>query len=425
MPVIQFPYGKETLSIDIPQERLSAVLTSEMHHYKPELSQEELVREALEHPIGTPKLSVMAEGKKKVVIIASDHTRPVPSKIIMPQMLAEIRKGNPDADITILISTGCHRETTKEELVNKFGPDIVAQEKIVIHDCDDPTQVSLGKLPSGGELIVDRLAVEADLLVAEGFIEPHFFAGFSGGRKSVLPGVCDQVTVLGNHCAKFIASDCARTGVLEGNPLHIDMVDAARQAKLAYIVNVIIDEDKKVVAAFAGNYVKAHETGCAFLKGYCRVKPQKRGDVVITSNGGAPLDQNMYQSVKGLTAAESAAAPGAVLIICSRCNDGTGGEGFYRALKDCESPEKLQEETLKIPMEQTNPDQWEYQILVRMMCKHHIIFVSDPSARQFVEDMKLEYAPDLETALDRAYALKGKDAHTVVIPNGISVIVEE
>ncbi|CUQ62775.1 uronate isomerase [Flavonifractor plautii] len=133
----------------------------------------------------------------------------------------------------------------------------------------------------------------------------------------------------------------------------------------------------------------------------------------------------MYQSVKGLTAAESAAAPGAVLIICSRCNDGTGGEGFYRALKDCESPEKLQEETLKIPMEQTNPDQWEYQILVRMMCKHHIIFVSDPSARQFVEDMKLEYAPDLETALDRAYALKGKDAHTVVIPNGISVIVEE
>ena len=241
----------------------------------------------------------------------------------------------------------------------------------------------------------------------------------------MLPGVCDQVTVLGNHCAKFIASDCARTGVLEGNPLHIDMVDAARQAKLAYIVNVIIDEDKKVVAAFAGNYVKAHETGCAFLKGYCRVKPQKRGDVVITSNGGAPLDQNMYQSVKGLTAAESAAAPGAVLIICSRCNDGTGGEGFYRALKDCESPEKLHEETLKIPMEQTNPDQWEYQILVRMMCKHHIIFVSDPSARQFVEDMKLEYAPDLETALDRAYALKGKDAHTVVIPNGISVIVEE
>ena len=177
-----------------------------------------------------------------------------------------------------------------------FGDAIVDHEKIAINNAFDPDQfVHMGVLPSGADFNVNKLAAECDLLVTEGFIEPHFFAGFSGGRKSVLPGVCDQVTVLGNHCAKFIASDCARTGVLEGNPLHIDMVDAARQAKLAYIVNVIIDEDKKVVAAFAGNYVKAHETGCAFLKGYCRVKPQKRGDVVITSNGGAPLDQNMYR----------------------------------------------------------------------------------------------------------------------------------
>ena len=424
MPVIQFPYGKETLSIDIPQERLSAVLTSEMHHYKPELSQEELVREALEHPIGTPKLSVMAEGKKKVVIIASDHTRPVPSKIIMPQMLAEIRKGNPDADITILISTGCHRETTKEELVNKFGPDIVAQEKIVIHDCDDPTQVSLGKLPSGGELIVDRLAVEADLLVAEGFIEPHFFAGFSGGRKSVLPGVCDQVTVLGNHCSKFIDSPCARTGILEGNPLHNDMVAAAKLAKLQYIVNVVIDEEKHVAAAFAGDPFQAHETGCAFLKGYCRVKPEKKGDIVITSNGGAPLDQNMYQSVKGLTAAEAAAAPGAVLIISTRCNDGTGGDSFYHALADCDTLEHLMERILATPMDKTDPDQWEYQILCRMMLKHRIIFVSEPAMQKTIEEMKLEYAPDLDTALDRAREAKGKDAHLVIIPNGISVIVE-
>ena len=402
------------------------VLESGIGELKATKSEDELVLEAMAKPIDSPKLSELAKGKKTCTIIISDHTRPVPSKHIIPFMLAELRQGSPDIDVTLLVATGFHRPTSKDELTQKLGEKIVAEEKIVIHDSQDPaSNVEIGVLPSGARLVIDKVAAETELLVSEGFIEPHFFAGFSGGRKSVLPGVCDQVTVLGNHCAKFIASDFARTGVLEGNPLHIDMVDAARQAKLAYIVNVIIDEDKKVVAAFAGNYVKAHETGCAFLKGYCRVKPRKRGDVVVTSNGGAPLDQNMYQSVKGLTAAESAAAPGAVLIICSRCNDGTGGEGFYRALKDCESPEKLQEETLKIPMEQTNPDQWEYQILVRMMCKHHIIFVSDPSARQFVEDMKLEYAPDLETALDRAYALKGKDAHTVVIPNGISVIVEE
>ncbi len=145
---------------------------------------------------------------------------------------------------------------------------------------------------------------------------------------------------------------------------------------------------------------------------------------MVTSNGGAPLDQNMYQTVKGLSAAEAAAAPGAVLIVCSKCDDGTGGESFYLALKNCESPEALYAEVLKTPMEKTEPDQWEYQILCRQMLKHHLIWVTDPSAKQLVEDMKMEWAPDLEAALDRAYEIKGADAHTVVIPNGISVIVE-
>lgn len=402
------------------------ILESGIGELKATKSEDELVKEAMANPIDSPKLSELAAGKKTCTIIISDHTRPVPSKHIIPFMLEELRAGNPDIDITLLVATGFHRLTTKDELVSKLGAEIVEKEKIVIHDSTDTeANVEIGVLPSGAKLVIDKVAAQTDLLVAEGFIEPHFFAGFSGGRKSVLPGVCSTVTVLGNHCSQFIASDYARTGVLDNNPLHIDMLDAAKQAKLAYIVNVIIDEDKKVVAAFAGNYETAHRKGCDFLKGYCRVKPKQRGDVVITSNGGAPLDQNMYQSVKGLTAGEAAAAPGAVLIICARCNDGTGGEGFYRALKDCESPEKLQEETLKIPMDQTNPDQWEYQILCRMMIKFHIIFVCDPCSKQFVEDMKLEYAPDLETALDRAYAMKGADAHTVVIPNGISVIVEE
>ena len=176
MTVVKFPYGKEFLSLDIPEERFAGTMVSQMHHYVAPKSPVELVNDAMANPIGTPKLSVMAEGKKKVVLIASDHTRPVPSKCIVPQMLAEIREGSPDADITILISTGCHRTTTKEELVNKFGPEIVEKEKIVIHDCDDTANLTyLGKLPSGGDLIVNRLAAEADLLVAEGFIEPHFF----------------------------------------------------------------------------------------------------------------------------------------------------------------------------------------------------------------------------------------------------------
>ena len=207
------------------------------------MGQTELVEAALEAPIGSEPLEKLVQGKKKVVLIASDHTRPVPSKLIIPPMLQQLRQGNPDADITILIATGCHRGTTREELVQKFGEDIVQNEKIYIHDCDERDMlVNIGTLPSGSACEINRLAYEADLLVAEGFIEPHFFAGFSGGRKSVLPGIAGRSTVLGNHCSEFIAHPSARTGILENNPLHIDMLWAAKTAKLAFRENLSLKE---------------------------------------------------------------------------------------------------------------------------------------------------------------------------------------
>ena len=422
MPVFQFPYGKETLSLDIPQNRLSAVLTSEMHDYKPTISQEELVREALEHPIGTPKLSVMAEGKQKVVIIASDHTRPVPSKIIIPQMLAEIRKGNPNADITILISTGCHRETTREELVNKFGPEIVEQEKIVVHDCDAPTQVSLGRLPSGGELIVDRLAVEADLLVAEGFIEPHFFAGFSGGRKSVLPGIASRKTVLYNHNAEFIASDRARTGIVDGNPIHVDMLYAARAAHLAFICNVVINSDKEVIYAVSGDVDQAHIAGREFLSSKCKVDAVM-SDIVITTNGGYPLDQNIYQAVKGMTAAEATVKEGGVIIMLAKSNDGHGGEEFYKTFREEKDLKRMMATFMATPKDQTRVDQWQSQIFARLMMRATVIYISDaPDA--MVSDLHMIPAHSLEEAMKKAEEIVGNpNASVCAIPDGVSVIV--
>ncbi|MDR1892850.1 MAG: lactate racemase domain-containing protein, partial [Oscillospiraceae bacterium] len=203
MPLVRFPYGKTHIEYDFPQERLRGCLISALEEYVPAASGAELIAGALKHPIGGTRLSELAAGKQKVVILASDHTRPVPSKLILPPMLREIRAGNPGAQITILVATGCHRGTTADELREKFGEDILRRETIVIHDCDAPDAVTLGTLPSGGKLVVNRLAAEADLLVAEGFIEPHFFAGFSGGRKSLLPGVAARSTVLYNHSADF------------------------------------------------------------------------------------------------------------------------------------------------------------------------------------------------------------------------------
>ena len=242
MKQIQFPYGKTKLTYSFEDKAIAGVLQSNIGTYVPAADPESLVKQALDHPIGSKTLSELAKDKKNVVIIASDHTRPVPSKVIMPAMLAQIRNASPDAKITILIATGCHRGTTKQELIDKFGPEIVDKENIYIHDCDEREKlVNIGTLPSGGDCEINKIALDADLLVAEGFIEPHFFAGFSGGRKSVLPGIAGRTTVLSNHCSEFIDHPCARTGILENNPIHTDMLWAAKTAKLAFIVNVVLN----------------------------------------------------------------------------------------------------------------------------------------------------------------------------------------
>ena len=419
--MISIPYGKTHISCDLQPRGL---LTSRVDQLKSTKSGLQLVEEAMANPIGSRPLHELAAGKRKCTIIISDHTRPVPSRDILPPMLAQLRQGNPEIDITLLVATGFHRPTTLAELEAKLGQEIAASEKIVVHDAFDPdSNVKIGILPSGAPLVIDRAAVETDLLVSEGFIEPHFFAGFSGGRKSVLPGVCDATTVLGNHCGEFIASPYARTGILENNPLHIDMVAAAEMANLAFIVNVVIDDDKKTVAAFAGDFKAAHAAGVAFLRPYCEVDAVP-GDIVITSNGGAPLDQNIYQSVKGLTAAEASAKEGAVLIMCANLADGTGGEGFYQSLKNCESPEAHFAQCAATPQDQTIPDQWESQILARILMKHRVIFVSRPEMEVTLREMKLDYAPDLPAAIAMAKQDKGEHAEITIIPNGISVIIK-
>jgi nickel-dependent lactate racemase len=428
--MIKLPYGTDWLELDLPEQgadgqRGCAVLRSRIDELAAAEPGIDIVRRAMAAPIGSPRLAELAKGKKTCTIIISDHTRPVPSRDILPPMLEELREGQPDIDITLLVATGFHRGTAAEELVAKLGEEIANSEKIVVHDCrDEASNVKIGVLPSGADLVIDRAAAECDLLVAEGFIEPHFFAGYSGGRKSVLPGVCDQVTVLGNHCSAFIDSPYARTGILEGNPLHIDMVDAARQAKLAYIVNVIIDENKKTVAAYAGDFEKAHAEGVRFLEGYCKVKAHP-ADIVITTNGGAPLDQNVYQSVKGLTAAAATAKEGGVLIMCAALADGHGGEGFYRLLHECESPQQLYADIMKVPQGETWPDQWEVQIMARILIRNTVIYVSDPSRKRLLEDMKIHYAADLGEALALAREIMGKEASITVVPNGVSVVVEE
>ena len=423
MKKVSFLYGKGALDYEFCESELSAVLESSIEEYVPEAEPSELVRRALDNPIGSAPLSELARGKKKVVIIASDHTRPVPSKVIMPEMLKKIREGNPDAEITILIATGCHRGTTKEELVAKFGEKIVDSENIYVHDCDEREMlVNIGALPSGGQCEINRLAYEADLLVAEGFIEPHFFAGFSGGRKSVLPGIAGRVTVLANHCSEFIADENSRTGILENNLIHRDMLFAAREAGLAFIVNVVLNSKKQPIFAVAGDMEKAHKAGTDFISSLCAVKAAPT-DVVISTNGGYPLDQNVYQAVKGMTAAEACVKEGGVIIMLASSDDGTGGEHFYRQLADERDIDKTIKLFLDRDRNETAPDQWQSQILLRILKKASVIYVSGiPDG--MVEDMHMIPAHSIEEALTLAKRILAReDIKITAIPDGIAVMV--
>jgi len=422
MPKFHLPYGRGKVECEIPEGRLAGVLEADLNRYEPGRTAKELIAAAMENPIGSPRLSELARGKKTVTVIISDHTRPVPSRDILPPMLAEIRAGNPDAAITLLVATGCHRGTTAEELRAKLGDGIFENEKIVVHDCDDEANlVHIGTLPSGGGLKINRLAWECDLLVSEGFIEPHFFAGFSGGRKSVLPGVAGRESVLANHCAEFIAHPCARTGILEGNPIHADMLWAAKTAKLAYIVNVVLNEDKRVIHAVAGGAEAAHAAGCEFLGGLCRVKAVP-ADVVISTNGGYPLDQNIYQAVKGMTAAEACVREGGCIIMLAKSDDGHGGERFFHQLADEPDIDRTMALFLSRGRNETEPDQWQTQILIRIMQRARIFYLSD-APDDVVRALHMTPIHSVAEGLALASAHLANPAPSVtVIPDGVGLM---
>ena len=424
MAEIKIPYSKGHVTAVIPDEKLNAVLESQAHAFKAPAGESELVQQALENPIESARLCELAKGKQNIVIIASDHTRPVPSKVIAPLMLAEIRKGNPDANITFLIATGFHRPTTKEELINKFGEEIVEKENIVVHDAfNDDDHVLVGTLPSGGQILLDKVAANADLLVSEGFIEPHFFAGFSGGRKSVLPGVVSAKTVMYNHNSEFIGSDKARTGLLEGNPIHMDMLAAAKAAKLCFICNVVIDADKKVIAAFAGNLEAAHAAGTKFAGDLAGVKAVP-AEIAITSNGGYPLDQNIYQSVKGMSAAEATCKPGGVIIIAAACNDGHGGQAFYDWYLKYNTARTVMTKIMTIPREHTIADQWEAQVLARILMNYTVIMVTDQCDHDMLKNFGIIPVNTMAEAQALAEDIAGADAKYTVVPDGVSVVVK-
>ncbi|MDR1028119.1 MAG: nickel-dependent lactate racemase [Clostridiales Family XIII bacterium] len=426
---IKIPYGKETMTFRADDNRVSAVLTPKRRRAEGEhaanmsQTEAETVRQALSAPIAAKPLRESVKGKKRITVISCDHTRPMPSRITMPILLEEIRKGQPDADITILVATGLHRASTREELIEKYGADLVNRETIIVHDCHDERNLrNLGVLPSGADLVLSTHTLDADILIAEGFIEPHFFAGFSGGRKSVLPGVAGYKCVTANHCAEFIAHKNAAAGVMDGNPIHTDMAFAAEKAGLAFILNVLLDDRRCIVDAVAGDAILAHEEGCRRLLNRTSTKAV-RAPIVVTSNGGYPLDRNIYQMVKCMSVAEQCCDANGVIIAVGECRDGHGGERFFNDFAHGDDPETLTRQFLRRNRNETATDQWQSQILARILTRQTVIMVT-PLQKETVEKMGMRSAETIEEALSVAEELMGdREAKIVVIPEGMGVIV--
>lgn len=416
------PYDNHKIQMDLPDNDRIHEIEAHTEMDASTTNQEDVIRQALENPIDSQRLSDLAFGKKDVLIITSDHTRPVPSRITLPLLIEELRRKNRGIKISVLVATGLHRSTSKSEMIEKFGEELLATCDFHIHDAEDRSNLcDFGVLPSGGKLCLNRMLEETELLIAEGFIEPHFFAGFSGGRKSVLPGVAAAESIRYNHSYKMINHINNRSGILEGNVINADMEYAAKKADLRFILNVVLDSEKNVVSAFAGDCIHAHRQGSEMVRKTFAV-PKKMGNIVITSAGGYPLDQNLYQLVKAIYSANICCKDGGVIIAVAGCRNGIGGESFEKQISENGTAAETLDRFSRINPEKTEYDQWQSQILLQALKSKKVIVCTEGISKTQVEELKMLHASDIQDALQTAEKLI-KEPEYVVIPDGIGVII--
>lgn len=425
MKTVNFLYGRTTFDLEVPDD--TPVLTSNVDALKSDKDGYEIVKEAMDHPIDSPHLYELAKGKPDCTIIISDHTRPVPSQDILPHMIRELRCGNPDIKITLLVATGFHRPTTVEELKGKLGDALYEEFKdnIVVHDAHDPSKnIKVGNLPSGPDCIIDKVAYNASLLVAEGFIEAlSSLVSPAVVRVSFLVSVMLLLLWVTIAVNLSPAHMLVQVSLTRTQSMKI-WLQLQRWPNWHLSATLLLMKTRRQLLHFAGNFKTAHRKGVDFLSGYCAVKPAP-ADIVITTNGGYPLDQNAYQCPKGMSAAEATVNDGGVIIMLATCQDGHGGESYYHSIADAESADAFFQQCLHTPQVETLPDQWCAQIWCRIVRKYKVLFVADKAQEQLIRDLKVEYFETLDEAYARARELKGPDATLTCIPNGVSVVVKD
>jgi len=412
--ILSLPYGKGSLSVDLPDdaEVLRSVETPRVKRLDAQLLS------ALDSPEAHPPLSEALKRFDNALIVIPDNTRAFPTREVLPLLLDYVKRANPKLEIRILIATGLHRPVLGDDLIEIVGRDVAESYEIVNHKADDPDQIMKldEKTSYGTPIHVNRMVLEAPFVIGLGLIEPHFFAGYSGGGKIILPGVAGSEAIFKNHGYKMIDDPRARAGILEGNPIHEDIIEFAKRAGLDFIVNVTLNKEKEITGIFAGDPIKAHLKGVRFLEKYVKVGFRAEADIVITTNGGYPLDRDFYQALKGMDAVLPVVRDGGVIIIASECRDGLGGHQHYLELVD--GARDWREILERIKEREPIYDQWQAQVLARVLRKAKVIVVSDYIDERLAKRFLMRKAKDLNEALEIAYSWVGRDARIIAVPEG-------
>lgn len=379
------------------------------------------LRVALVNPMEAAPLAVLVQPDDTVAVVFSDITRPAPNARMLPAIL-EALAHVPDARIVLCNALGTHRPNTPDELARMLGPDLVRRFRIEQNNAFDPaTQVHLGQTAWGHELWINAAYMAADVKILTGFIEPHFFAGYSGGGKAVMPGMAGLTTILGNHDAGMIDDPQATWGVTRGNPIWEEIRAAALATRPDFLLNVTLNRDQAITGVFAGALDTAHAAGTSFVARTALVPVDAPFDIVITTNSGYPLDQNLYQSVKGMRAASQIVKPGGAIVIATACADGLPDHGLYgELLRAAETPAELLEAVRGF--EAPQQDQWEAQVQALVQLQADVYVYTDGLSDAQVREALLTPCHDIPALVDDLVARYGPDARIAVLPEGPQTI---
>lgn len=416
---IDLAYGREGLKVRLPAGRTTVIAPA---HQPAAADEAATLRHALAHPVAGPPLREVVRPGQQVAVSICDVTRPQPREAMIRALLGELAGIVDRGDVTLLVATGTHRGCSPGELRDMLGEELAASMRIINHDCRDPAVLSwCGVHGDGVPVWLNRHWVQADVRVTTGFVEPHFFAGFSGGPKMVAPGVAGLETVLCLHDAKRIGSDRATWGICTGNPVHDDVRAIAAATGVDFGFDVTLNREQRVVAAFGGEVLAMHEAARSAVRQTSMCAVDEPFDVVVTTNAGYPLDQNLYQAVKGMSAAANIVRPGGLIICAAECADGFPDHGSFRQVLASEpSPGGLL--TAIAQRTQTVPDQWQVQILARVLSKArvgvHTATLSDDDLRS----AHLFSVPDIAQAVQAELEAAGPQARVCVLPEGPQTI---